>query len=102
MHSWRDEATRLAVRTIVVTLLGLIAIGALWRQLRRIESGERALRDSEERYALAMEGANEGHWDWDLATDRLFLSPKMAVLEGHPQDQVLTTPPSRLPPIPLH
>jgi PAS domain S-box-containing protein len=91
LHSWRDEAFRLALRTAVVTLLGLIAIGALWRQLRRIESGERALRDSEERYALAMEGANEGHWDWDLATDRLFLSPKMAALEGHRRDQVITT-----------
>jgi len=91
LHSWRDEAFRLAVRTGVVTFLGLIAIGALWRQLRRIETGERALRDSEERYALAMEGANEGHWDWDLATDRLFLSQKMATLEGHGKDQVTTT-----------
>src|SRR6202790_2035641 len=72
MHPWRDEATRLAIRTLVVTLLGLAAIAALWRQLRRIETGERALRDSEERYALAMEGANEGHWDWNLETDQLY------------------------------
>src|SRR5258708_25440956 len=91
MRPWRDEAIRLAARTIVVTLLGLAAIAALWRQLRRIETGERALRDSEERYALAMEGANEGHWDWDLATDRLFLSQKMAILEGHGKDQLITT-----------
>ena len=54
----------------------------LLRQLRRVEAGERALRESEERYALAMEGANEGHWDWDIATDRLFLSPKMKMLAG--------------------
>jgi PAS domain S-box-containing protein len=91
MHSWRDEATRLAVRTIVVTLLGLAAIAALWRQLRRVETGERALRDSEERYALAMEGANEGHWDWNLETDQLFLSSKMKMLEGKDEDQATTT-----------
>src|ERR1700730_1477664 len=60
LQSWRDEASRLATRTIVVTLLGLAAIAALWRQLGRVETGERALRASEERYALAMEGANEG------------------------------------------
>jgi PAS domain S-box-containing protein len=102
LHSWRDEAFRLAARTAVVTFLGLIAIGALGRQFRRIESGERALRDSEERYALAMEGANEGHWDWDLATDRLFLSPKMAVLEGHRHDQVITTRAAWLSEIEIH
>ena len=82
LRPWRDEAMRLAARSAVVALLGLIGIGLLWRQLRRIETGEGALRASEERYALAMEGANEGHWDWDLATDRLFLSSKMAMLEG--------------------
>jgi PAS domain S-box-containing protein len=40
------------------------------------------LRESEERYALAMEGANEGHWDWDARTDQLFLSPRMRALDG--------------------
>jgi PAS domain S-box-containing protein len=102
LHSWRDEAFRLAVRTAVVTFLGLLAIGALWRQLRRIETSERALRDSEERYALAMEGANEGHWDWDLATDRLFLSQKMAILEGHGKDQLITTRAAWLSQIEIH
>ena len=38
-----------------------------------------------------MEGANEGHWDWDLMTDRLFLSSKMVMLEGHGTDHVTTT-----------
>jgi PAS domain S-box-containing protein len=102
LHSWRDEAFRLAVRTAVVAFLGLIAIGALWRQLRRIETGERALRDSEERYALAMEGANEGHWDWDLATDRLFLSQKMTTLESRGKDQLITTRAAWLSQIEIH
>jgi PAS domain S-box-containing protein len=91
LRAWRDEASRLASRTIVVTLLGLVAIAALWRQLRRVETGERALRDSEERYALAMEGANEGHWDWNLETDHLFLSSKMKMLEGKADDHRTTT-----------
>jgi len=84
---WRDEAIRLGVRALILTLLGMLTLVALLRQLRRIEAGERALRESEERYALA----NEGHWDWDIATDRLFLSPKMKTLEGQNGETVITT-----------
>jgi PAS domain S-box-containing protein len=102
LRSWRDEALRLAARTAIVAFLGLIAIWALWRQLRLVETGERALRDSEERYALAMEGANEGHWDWDLTTDRLFLSRKMAIMEGRGTDQVITTRTTWLSQIDIH
>jgi PAS domain S-box-containing protein len=102
LQPWRDEAMRLAVRSAVVALLGLIGIWMLWRQLRRIETGERALGESEERYALAMEGANEGHWDWDLATDRLYLSSTMAMLEGHGKDHVTTTRTAWLTQIEIH
>ena len=102
LHSWHDEATRLASRSAVVALLGLLGIGLLRRQLRRIESGEGALRASEERYALAMEGANEGHWDWDLKTDRLFVSATMAVLQGHRPDHVTTTRNAWLAQIEIH
>jgi PAS domain S-box-containing protein len=102
LHPWRDEAMRLAARSAVVALLGLIGIWMLWRQLRRIEAGERALRDSEERYALAMEGANEGHWDWDLATDRIYLSSTMAMLEGQGKDHVTTTRTAWLTKIEIH
>jgi PAS domain S-box-containing protein len=91
LHGWRDQATRLGVRTLLVALLGVMAIVGLLRQLRRVGSSEQALRESEERYALAMEGANEGHWDWDIASDRLFLSPKMKELAGLSRDIVITT-----------
>ena len=102
LQPWRDEAMRLAARSAVVALLGLVGIWMLWRQLRRIEAGERALGDSEERYALAMEGANEGHWDWDLATDRLYLSSTMAMLEGHGKAHVTTTRTAWLTQIEIH
>jgi len=102
LQPWRDEAFRLGLRTLIVTLLGVLAIAGLLRQLRRVEAGERALHDSEERYALAMEGANEGHWDWDVATDRLFLSPKMRTWSGQSGDNAITTRTAWLAQIVIH
>jgi len=102
LQAWHDEAFRLGFRTLVVTLLGLLAIGGLARQLRRVEAGERALRESEERYALAMEGANEGYWDWDVATDRLFLSPKAKTWAGLSNDSAISTRAAWLAQIVMH
>ena len=45
-----------------------------------------ALRLSEERYALAMEAAADGHMDWDLVTGKFYLSPRMLSIVGHPPD----------------
>jgi signal transduction histidine kinase/CheY-like chemotaxis protein len=47
LRPWHDEAIRLAARSAVVALLGFAGIWLLWRQLRRIESSESALRASE-------------------------------------------------------
>ncbi|MBZ0324979.1 MAG: PAS domain S-box protein, partial [Alphaproteobacteria bacterium] len=43
---------------------------------------EKALRVSEERYTLALAGANDGIWDWDFAADRVFISHRMRLLLG--------------------
>jgi PAS domain S-box-containing protein len=92
LTGWRDEAYRVAARTLILILLGAFAIVALVYQLRRVALGERALRQSEERYALAMEGANEGHYDWNLEhVDASFLSLKAKQLSGRPADAPVTT-----------
>jgi PAS domain S-box-containing protein len=91
LRPWRDETIRVALRTLIVVVLGAMLLALLLRQIKRVASSQRALRESEERYALAMEGANEGHWDWDVPADRLFLSPRMKVLDGQSADSAVGT-----------
>ena len=82
LYRWRSEALRAAARTLALSLLAALAIAALARQLRRVALRAEALRESEERYSLAMEGANAGHFDWNLQGGPSFLSTKMKALLG--------------------
>jgi PAS domain S-box-containing protein len=89
LKPWRDETIRVALRTVIVVLLSALMLAALLRQIRRVANSQRALRDSEERYSLAMEGANEGHWDWDASSNQLYLSPRMRALDGERAESAL-------------
>ena len=52
-----------------------------------IES-QRALRESEQRYALAAQGANDGLWDWNLDSNQIYLSPRWKIMLGYAEDEV--------------
>jgi PAS domain S-box-containing protein len=57
------------------------------------KAAENALRESEQRFALATEGSSDGIYDWDLATNMMFLSPRCQQLYGlEPGDPVRPRP----------
>ncbi|MDQ4080911.1 MAG: EAL domain-containing protein [Gemmatimonadota bacterium] len=48
----------------------------------KLQRARDALRESEERYALAALAANDGLWDWDLVRDRCDFSPRWRAMLG--------------------
>jgi diguanylate cyclase (GGDEF)-like protein/PAS domain S-box-containing protein len=53
---------------------------------------ETALRESEARYALAVQGANDGIWDWDLKRNKIYFSPRWKSMLGFGEDEIGDSP----------
>ncbi len=49
---------------------------------------EKALLESQERYALAVNAANDGIWDWDLANGTAYFSPRWKSMLGYGDDEL--------------
>jgi PAS domain S-box-containing protein len=52
---------------------------------------EASLRDSEERFKLATQAADEGLWDWNIRTGSVFMSPRWKALIGYADDELPNT-----------
>lgn len=64
-------------------LSGEPLIGGIGVDLTEREHLRAALQASEERWKLALEGANDGLWDWDLARQSVFYSDRWKEMLGY-------------------
>lgn len=49
---------------------------------------EQALRESEERYVVAIRGANDGIWDWNLKANQINFSPRWKSILGYDDNEI--------------
>ena len=81
----RDELEiRVAERTVELAEM----VEKLQKEIKERERTELALRQSEERYALAVEGANDGIWDIDLLKGEVFYSPRWKRILGYEDHEI--------------
>jgi len=79
----------IAAGTLIVVLV--IAVLIVRREVRDRAKAEEAHRQSEERFELAMRGANDGLWDWNLITGEVYYSPRWLYMLGHNMDELEPT-----------
>jgi diguanylate cyclase (GGDEF)-like protein/PAS domain S-box-containing protein len=61
---------------------------AVVRDISGSKRTDLALRESEERYALAAQGANDGLWDWDLRQNRVYFSQRWKQMLGYADEEI--------------
>ena len=49
---------------------------------------ETALRESNERYDLAVQGTNDGIWDWKIPSNQFYMAPHFKEILGHRDDEI--------------
>ena len=74
---------------------GAVGSDVLLRSIRYAierQQAEEELRESEERSALAVRGANDGLWDWDFEADKIYFSPRWKAVLGYGESELSSDP----------
>ncbi|MBE9048403.1 PAS domain S-box protein [Pleurocapsales cyanobacterium LEGE 10410] len=66
-------------------------IYAAGQDITERKAAEQALKESEERWQLALRGANDGIWDWNVQTNEVFFSRRWKEMLGFREDEIDNT-----------
>jgi two-component system cell cycle sensor histidine kinase/response regulator CckA len=72
--------------TRVLEKARLVRENRIYRE--NLEKSAEALRTSEERYALAVQGSNDGIWDLDIASGKAYHSPRWYRILGYDENEI--------------
>ncbi len=65
---------------------------ATFRDITETRQAAQALKQSEERWKFALEGAGDGVWDWDIPAEKVFYSRRWKAMLGLDDGEVGDTP----------
>lgn len=74
--------------TPITTEWGAVRLQGVMIDISESRQTRMQLQSSEERFQLAMLGANDGIWDWNLLSDEVYFSPRWKEMLGY-QDHEL-------------
>ncbi|MFH2054784.1 MAG: diguanylate cyclase [bacterium] len=86
-----EEPSGLVFSLIDLFISLMIFVGVVLTKYRfvAIRNITEKLRQSEERYALAAQGATDGLWDWNLVSGDLYLSPRWKHTLGYEDREIV-------------
>ncbi len=69
----------------------IIGASKIARNIADRKQAEAALRQSEERWELAVRGNNDGIWDWNVQTNEVFFSSRSKEILGYEEKEIQNT-----------
>ncbi len=89
-HRRADGSVRIVeVHSSPVTVAGHEQLFSIIHDITERKQAEAALRESEERWNLALEGSGDGVWDWDIPTGKVFYSKRWKEMLGYAEDEIV-------------
>ena len=83
LYIWQIGSTLTITTLCAFVLLAFLIRSLLINPLEKLAISERRTKQSEERYQLAIQGSNDGIWDWNIEGNDLYLSPRLSNMMGY-------------------
>tara|TARA_B100000315_G_scaffold47101_1_gene41896 strand:- start:22136 stop:25192 length:3057 start_codon:yes stop_codon:yes gene_type:complete len=86
-----DDVLYAEVNSAIVQYRGKQVIQSTLHNITERKEAEDALRESEEKFSLAVRGTNDGIWDWDILTGQTYFAPKWKEMIGYDDNEIENT-----------
>ena len=80
--------TKVPLKDSLGQVIGLVGVT---RNITERKQVEMALKESQERLALVIQGSNDGIWDWNVSTNEVYFSPRWKSMLGYAEKEIENT-----------